>query len=168
MDTTAWVSPWEEATGGPEMFQGWVFTPRTIKREDRALLTVRGWTLLHSLKITEVPVSTLYMTSHLPKACVLPRLTETWPGRHSGFSTPGRVPTRRGGISLTSKELEDDSRSPRSLVWDTYLWSLETSHQPWCPEHQGTFPCRRGQENPGSMVASISEGLRVPRGLPFT
>lgn len=79
IDTTAWVSAWQEATGGPEMFQGWVFTPHTIEREDRALITVRDWTLLHSLKITEVPISTLYVTSHLPRACVLPPLTETWP-----------------------------------------------------------------------------------------
>lgn len=47
IDTGALVSAWEEATKCLGLSQGWAFTPYRVRTEDRNLLTLRSWTLLH-------------------------------------------------------------------------------------------------------------------------
>lgn len=49
---------------------------------------------------------------------------------------------------------------------DTTQWSLMASHRPVVVWDKGSFMCRMGQGNTGPGVASISEALRVPQGLP--
>ena len=70
-------------------------------------------------------------------------------------------------LSLTTKEVKGQISVPRGPG----MWGyLGVGPEPVLPFHgalgnKGPFLCRTGQEDPGSVVASISEGLSV-RGLP--
>lgn len=136
----------------------------------------KGSAPFHSQKIIVLPISTSGVWA---ASCVLCLLTEPWPGRHSGSSTPGRGTSWGKGAHQTS-EYQKMSPHPKGPWSDTAGWGPWIHlTSPWCfgeemelPVQDGTGETRihgcfhfKGAEGPTGASPPLTEELTRCPGL---